>query len=238
MTEPNGLLAVGGDLSPATVLCAYAQGIFPWFGDDEEILWWTPCPRMVLRPSEIHISRSMRKHLRQSDWEIRYDSAFDDVITHCASVARGAEAAGTWITSDMQVAYQALHDMGVAHSVEVFENDRLIGGLYGVLLGQMFFGESMFSLCSNASKTAFIALSKACAQAGIDLIDCQIANSHLASLGATHMSRKDFENHLRDAIKVDMGDIFTNPLRLVPERRQTLDERLLNLVPRSLEELL
>ena len=129
-----------------------------------------------------------------------YDGAFDDVIHHCAHVARGGEATDTWITHDMQAAYKTLHEVGIAHSVEVYEGRRLIGGLYGILLGEMFFGESMFSLCSNASKVALIALTRACAQAGIELIDCQVDNPHLSSLGATLMPRKDFENHLRDAI--------------------------------------
>ena len=238
MKEPNGLLAMGGDLTPVALISAYAQGIFPWFGNNEEILWWTPCPRLVLRTNEIHISRSMRKHLRRSHWKLRYDGAFDDVVHHCAHVARGEEAKGTWITHDMQAAYQTLHKMGIAHSVEVYEGRRLIGGLYGILLGEMFFGESMFSLCSNASKVALIALSRACAQAGIELIDCQVDNPHLSSLGASLMPRRDFENHLREAIKTDMADILKNPLCLVPEGSQTLTERLNGTVPQSLEQLL
>ena len=236
MREPNGLLAVGGDLAPTTLVSAYSQGIFPWFSDDEDILWWTPCPRLVLESGKIHVSRSMRKCLRQCEWTLRYDHAFSAVIQHCATVARDAD--GTWITREMQEAYQTLHEMGVAHSVEVYEAGRLIGGLYGVLLGKMFFGESMFSLRTNASKVAFIALSKACAQGGVELIDCQVDNPHLLSLGATSMSRKDFENHLRDAIKVNMKDILSNPLCLVPTRQQTLPERLGSIAAQSAEELL
>ena len=236
MREPNGLLALGGDLTPAMLLSAYAQGIFPWFSDNEEILWWTPCPRLVLQTRDIHISRSMRKLLRQSDWTLRYDRAFNKVIRYCATITRDAD--GTWITREMQSAYQTLHEMGVAHSVEVYEAGQLIGGLYGVLLGKMFFGESMFSLESNASKVACIALSKTCAQGGIDLIDCQVENPHLSSLGATLMARKDFENHLHGAIKISMEDILSNPLRLVPERRQSLPERLGSRALRSMGELL
>jgi len=236
MREPNGLLAMGGDLTPATLVSAYAQGIFPWFSDDEDILWWTPCPRLVLESGNIHVSRSMRKCLRHCDWTLRYDQTFSDVIQHCATVARDAD--GTWITQEMQGAYQTLHEMGVAHSVEVYEAGQLIGGLYGVLLGKMFFGESMFSLRSNASKVAFIALSKACAQGGVKLIDCQVDNPHLLSLGATSMPRKDFENHLRDAIKVNMDDILSNPLCLVPTRQQTLPERLGSVAAQAAEELL
>ena len=236
MREPNGLLAMGGDLAPTTLVSAYAQGIFPWFSDDEEILWWTPCPRLVLESGGIHVSRSMRKCLRHSDWTLRYDQAFSEVIQHCATIARSSN--GTWITEEMQGAYQTLHEMGVAHSVEVYEAEQLIGGLYGVLLGKMFFGESMFSLRSNASKVAFIALSKACAQGGVKLIDCQVDNPHLLSLGATSMRRKDFENHLSDAIKVSMKDILSNPLCLVPARQQTLPERLGSVAAQSAEELL
>lgn len=238
MTQPNGLLAAGGDLKPATLISAYAQGIFPWFDDDEEILWWTPCPRLVMRTSNVRISRSMRKHLRQSHCHLRYDSAFSEVIHHCATAARGGDVAGTWITEDMQAAYQKLHEIGIAHSIEVYEGNQLIGGLYGILLGHMFFGESMFSLCSNASKVAFIALNRTCAGAGVNLIDCQVDNPHLSSLGATTMPRRDFEKHLRGAIKVDMTDILKDPHCLVPERRQTLPERLRTSAPQLLEELL
>lgn len=229
---------MGGDLAPATLVSAYAQGIFPWFSNDKEILWWTPCPRLVLQTGHIHISRSMRKFLRQSDWMLRYDSAFAEVIQCCATVARDGEGNGTWITQEIQSAYQTLHEMGVAHSVEVYDADQLIGGLYGILLGRVFFGESMFSLCSNASKVALIALTRACAKGGIKLIDCQVDNPHLLSLGATSMPRKDFENHLRDAIKVAMNDILSDPLCLIPERRQTLPERLGSIAPESMEELL
>ncbi len=238
LRDPNGLLAMGGDLAPGTLVSAYAQGIFPWFSDDEEILWWTPCPRLVLQTGNIHVSRSMSKFLRQSDWTLMYDAAFSEVIQNCATVARDGEATGTWITQEMRSAYQVLHKMGVAHSVEVYEANQLIGGLYGVLLGRVFFGESMFSLRSNASKVAFIALSRACAQGGVKLIDCQVDNPHLMSLGATSMPRKDFENHLRDAIKVTMEEILSDPLCLVPERRRTLPERLGSFDLRSMEQLL
>ena len=171
LREPNGLLAVGGDLQPETLISAYAQGIFPWFNEGEDILWWSPDPRLVLRTAEVHISRSMRKALKNSDWTLSYDDDFNAVIHHCANVDRGGREAGTWITEAMQDAYLRLHELGLAHSVEVREGGHLVGGLYGVLLGNMFFGESMFSLQANASKVAFIALSKACHNSDIELID-------------------------------------------------------------------
>ena len=226
LDEPNGLLAVGGDLEPSTLLCAYAQGIFPWFESDQEILWWSPDPRLTLRSGEIHISRSLKKAIRRCGWQLQYDAAFADVVSHCAHSDRNQPEAGTWITPDMHAAYCALHDLGVAHSVEVYEADTLIGGLYGILLDNMFFGESMFSLKSNASKMAFVALSKVCRDQGIDVIDCQVHNEHLVSLGAQTMARQDFENHLRDAIRTPMQDIFANPLCLVLDEPLPLEKRL------------
>ena len=226
LNEPNGLLAVGGDLESSTLLCAYAQGIFPWFESDQEILWWSPDPRLTLRSDEIHISRSLKKAIRKCGWRLQYDAAFPDVVKHCAHSNRNQPETGTWITPDMHTAYCVLHDLGVAHSVEVYEADTLIGGLYGILLGNMFFGESMFSLQSNASKMAVVALSKLCRDHGIDLIDCQLHNEHLVSLGAQTMPRQDFENHLRDAIKPPMRDIFANPLCLVSDDPLPLEKRL------------
>ena len=238
LREPNGLLAVGGDLEPATLICAYAQGIFPWFKESEDILWWSPDPRLVLRTADVHISRSMRKSLKTNNWTLRYDDDFDAVIHHCANVDRGGQEAGTWITEDMQLAYLELHRLGLAHSVEVRENDRIVGGLYGVLLGNMFFGESMFSLRTNASKIAFIALSRACRDSGIGLIDCQVENPHLLSLGANLMSREDFENHVRDAIKVDMQLLLSNPLCMTSTPPLPLAVRLAGDLPMSAGDLL
>ena len=229
LTDPNGLLATGGDLQPATLLRAYSQGIFPWFESDEEILWWSPDPRLILRPDQIHISRSLKKVARRSGWDLRYDAAFSDVMTHCARVDRGDrgdEEPGTWITRNMLQAYIELHELGVAHSIEVLDGERLIGGLYGVLLDNVFFGESMFSIEPNASKIAFVALSRLCSDHGIEIIDCQVYNPHLESLGAHLMSRQDFENHLRGAIKTPMSSILPNPLCLLPSRSRGLDSRL------------
>jgi leucyl/phenylalanyl-tRNA--protein transferase len=226
LDEPNGLLAVGGDLDPGTLLCAYAQGIFPWFESDQEILWWSPDPRLTLRSDEMHISRSLKKAIRQCGWRLQYDTAFADVVSHCAHADRNQPEAGSWITADMLAAYCALHDLGVAHSVEVYEAGSLIGGLYGVMLGNMFFGESMFSLQSNASKMAFVALSKLCRDNGIEVIDCQVHNQHLVSLGAQTMPRQDFENHLRDAIKTPMQDVFANPFCLLSKESLPLEKKL------------
>ena len=226
LDEPNGLLAVGGDLEANTLLCAYAQGIFPWFETDQEILWWSPDPRLTLRSDEIHISRSLRKAIRQCGWRLQYDTAFADVMSHCAQADRNQPEPGTWITPDMRAAYCTLHGLGIAHSVEVYDDNTLIGGLYGILLGKMFFGESMFSLKSNASKMAFVGLCKLCRDHGIGVIDCQVHNEHLVSLGAQTMARKDFENHLRDAIKKPMTDVFANPLCLLPREPLPLEQRL------------
>ena len=234
LSEPNGLLARGGNLLPDTLLLAYAQGIFPWFEAGEEILWWSPDPRMVLRPADVRISRSLRKTLRNSRWQLRYDSAFSDVIRSCAKTRsyQGPEG-GTWISAEMQQAYETLHRLGVAHSIEVFSGDTLVGGLYGLLMGDVFFGESMFHRETGASKVALVALAKVCADHGIDLIDCQVYNAHLESLGATLMSRQDFEKTLRDAIKLPMTSILTNPRCLLPLSPSPLDARLQGLVPRD-----
>ena len=226
LTEPNGLLATGGDLQPATLLCAYSQGIFPWFESDDEILWWSPDPRLVLRSDQIHISRSLKKVARRCGWDLRYDAAFSDVVTHCARVDRGDGDLGTWITRNMLRAYIELHELGVAHSIEVLDGERLVGGLYGLLLDKVFFGESMFSLEPNASKIALLALSRLCRDHGVEIIDCQVYNPHLESLGADLMSRQDFENHLRGAIKTPMSSILPNPLCLLPSVPQGLDRRL------------
>tara|TARA_Y100000385_G_scaffold62477_1_gene61337 strand:- start:3445 stop:4200 length:756 start_codon:yes stop_codon:yes gene_type:complete len=239
LSEPNGLLAQGGDLSPETLLLAYAQGIFPWFDEGQEILWWSPDPRMVLRPSDIHISRSLRRTLRNKDWQIRYDTDFKSVITCCAK-ARQRESTGadTWITEEMLQAYTTLHNLGIAHSIEVYSGDFLVGGLYGLLIGNVFFGESMFHEETDASKTAFTALAKLCDDYGIEVIDCQVHNPHLESLGATLMSRRDFEKVLRDAIKEPMASILDNPYCLLPITPKALDVRLQGQVPREARSLL
>ncbi len=196
LEEPNGLLAMGGDLSTARLLEAYRQGIFPWYGEEHpDILWWSPNPRCVLFPDQLHISRSLRKTLRQHRFTVTMDRAFSDVINACAQPRK--DGAGTWIDDHMIEAYTRLHREGYAHSVECWHEDRLVGGLYGVSLGYLFFGESMFSTESNASKVAFAHLVKHCQLADFPLIDCQITNPHLESLGATEIERSVFQSYLK-----------------------------------------
>lgn len=198
--DPPGLLAVGGDLSAERLLSAYASGIFPWFTRDSPILWWSPDPRMVMRPADIHVSTSMRKLIRQqkfsnSPLKVTMDTAFADVIRLCAELREKQD--GTWITAEMQSAYLLLFELGHAHSLEVRQDGKLLGGLYGVSLGGMFFGESMFSIAPNVSKLAFIALALQLQRWGYHLIDCQLPTDHLASLGAAPIARADFINELK-----------------------------------------
>ncbi|QGZ30911.1 leucyl/phenylalanyl-tRNA--protein transferase [Stutzerimonas stutzeri] len=194
MREPNGLLAAGGDLSPERLLAAYRHGCFPWYQDGQPLLWWSPDPRTVLYPQELHVSRSLRKTLRQGVFEITFDRAFAEVIEGCASPRSYAE--GTWITTPMQDAYVALHRLGVAHSVEVWQDGRLVGGLYGLAMGQLFFGESMFSRATDASKAGFVTLVERLRDWGFKLIDCQMPTQHLASFGARGISRQTFAEAL------------------------------------------
>ncbi|RMG55854.1 MAG: leucyl/phenylalanyl-tRNA--protein transferase [Gammaproteobacteria bacterium] len=192
LDDPNGLLAMGGDLSINRLLAAYRRGIFPWFEEGQPILWWSPDPRMVLFPAEFRLHRSLRKVLRNRGWEIRFDTNFQAVIEACAEQPRPGQS-GTWITDDMQRAYHMLHLAGHAHSVEVYDPDhRLIGGLYGVAIGRAFFGESMFSRVPDASKAGFATLVCHLQQWGFGLIDCQMETEHLASLGARAIPRRDF----------------------------------------------
>lgn len=189
-TEPNGLLAVGGDLRPERLLNAYRHGIFPWYSADQPILWWSPDPRTVLPPERLHVSRSLRKRLRHSALEIAFDRDFAGVIDACA--APRAKQPGTWITADMRRAYLRLHGLGHAHSVEVREGDTLVGGLYGVAVGQVFFGESMFSRIDDGSKIALVGLVHRLREWGFRLIDCQVYTDHLISLGAEEITRREF----------------------------------------------
>ena len=190
LREPDGLLAVGGDLSPARIIAAYRQGIFPWYSEGQPILWWSPDPRSVLFPEHLKVSRSLRKTLRKNRFKVTVDEAFQQVMECCAAPRQGES--GTWITPEMKRAYQRLHDIGVAHSVECWEGDELAGGLYGIAIGQVFFGESMFSRRSDASKVAFVHLVEMLRRWGFGLIDCQVASQHLASLGAVSIPRMQF----------------------------------------------
>lgn len=197
MREPDGLLAVGGDLTTERLVAAYQRGIFPWFSDGQPIMWWSPDPRMVLYPDELKISRSLRKRLRKQDYKITLDQAFELIIRACAGSRRGEP--GTWITDDMIAAYENLHQQGIAHSVECWMDDELVGGLYGLAIGQAFFGESMFARRSDASKLAFAHLVKQLQQWGFTLIDCQVYSEHLESLGARLVPRSLFIEQLNQA---------------------------------------
>ena len=198
LTDPNGLLAAGGDLSPQRLIEAYRNGIFPWFNQGEPILWWSPDPRMVLIPGELKISRSLSKVLKKGAYEIRFDSAFVEVMQACA-VPRKRQA-GTWIHPDMIAAYTVLHQMGLAHSVETWIDGELAGGLYGIALGRMFFGESMFSRVPDASKIAFVHLVKQLERWNFGMIDCQMKTTYLASFGAREIPREEFSQKLKELV--------------------------------------
>ena len=195
LTEPNGLLAAGGDLDPQRILAAYRRGIFPWYSAGEPVLWWSPDPRMVLLPDQLKVSRSLAKTLRTAGYEVRLDTAFDEVIHACAVKPRDGQP-GTWITAEMQDAYRALHRLGYAHSVETWMNGKLAGGLYGIALGQAFYGESMFSHARDTSKIALAHLCAHLKRRGFGIIDCQMKTAHLASLGARPIPRRDFAARL------------------------------------------
>jgi leucyl/phenylalanyl-tRNA---protein transferase len=211
-TEPNGLLAVGGDLSQERILSAYREGIFPWYSPGQPILWWSPAPRMVLYPREIHLSRSLRKTLRRGHLQVSVNQAFARIIKACAAPRTRVD--GSWLLPEMIRSYVALHYAGYAHSVEVWHDDALVGGLYGVSLGSIFFGESMFSRERDASKVALAHLADLAIRQPYALIDCQIHTEHLASLGAREISRNDFQAALRAGIGAP-----SSPLGILPLRR-------------------
>ena len=190
LRDPDGLLAMGGKLSTDWLLQAYRKGIFPWYGPGQPILWWAPDPRLVLLPEKLHISRSLAKTIRQNKFSVTLDTAFSDVIAACAQARQGQS--GTWITPEMQAAYVDLHHEGHAHSAECWYDGKLAGGLYGIAIGNIFFGESMFTELTDASKVAFVALARQLQRWGYGLIDCQVYTGHLASLGASMIARKDF----------------------------------------------
>jgi len=195
LATKDGLLAVGGDLSKERLILAYRMGIFPWFSDGDPILWWSPDPRLVLYPSEIKISRTLQKIIKKNVFSVTLDTAFDAVITQCAQI-RLQQNQGTWIVKDMIDAYCKLHSAGYAHSMEVWQQEELAGGIYGVSLGKCFFGESMFSRVSNASNVALVKLAKYLSELSFDLIDCQVPTEHLIRFGARKIPRKLFLNQL------------------------------------------
>ncbi len=213
MREPNGLLAASGDLSPARLVEAYRRGIFPWYSEGQPVLWWSPDPRMVLFPPELRVSRSLRKALKRGDYEIRVDTAFGAVMRACAEPRAGQQ--GTWITPEIIEGYSALHEGGIAHCVEMWMEDGLAGGLYGVALGRMFFGESMFTRVADASKMALVHLVRQLERWDFGMIDCQMSTAHLASLGAREIPRREFVRRL--------GELVNYPGR---EGRWTFDDDL------------
>lgn len=195
LADNNGLLAIGGDLSVERLKLAYTTGIFPWYNEGEPIIWYSPNPRMVLFPDKLKVSKSMKQIIRKNDFKITFNRNFAEVISNCKTIDRGDQF-GTWITDEMQQAYIKLHQLGIAKSVEVWKNNELVGGLYGIDLGTVFCGESMFSKASNTSKLAFIYLVEKLKKENYSLIDCQIYNDHLASLGAEEITRTEFLKYL------------------------------------------
>ena len=208
--QPEGLVAIGGDLSPQRLVYAYEHGIFPWYNDDQPILWWSPDPRAIIRVNDFHMSRSLVRELKNNDWSYTVNQSFSAVINGCAS-NRGEY--GTWITSEMTAAYTKLHKQGYAHSIESWLDGQLAGGIYGICLGNVFFGESMFSSATSGSKVAISALMYMARKLDIQLLDCQISNPHLETLGMTEISRQDFLQELtgNKMNKLNPGDFGKNP---------------------------
>lgn len=196
----EGIVAAGGNLSPGMLLSAYAQGIFPWYSEYEPILWWSPHPRFVLFPEELHISKSMRRTLNKEVFTCTFDTGFDEVIRSCREIERPGQP-GTWITEDMVEAYRELHRLGYAHSAEAWHEEKLAGGLYGVSLGRCFFGESMFSNMADSSKAALIFLTRRVKELDFHFIDCQVYTPHLTTLGAREIPRREFIKRLQDALE-------------------------------------
>ena len=195
LTEPDGLLAVGGCLSTQRIMSAYTQGIFPWYSNADPILWWSPDPRLIIFPEKLHISKSLQKTLRKQTFQVTFDTVFTQVIKACA--APRSDESGTWLLAEMQQAYSRLHNEGHAHSIEAWYKDELVGGLYGIAVGQVFFGESMFHRKTDASKVAFVTLIQQLSKWGYQLIDCQVHTQHLVSLGAEEISRTHFSSLLQ-----------------------------------------
>jgi len=199
LSDDDGLLAIEGDLSVQRLLLAYSSGIFPWYSDDDPILWWSPDPRFVIYPKDIRTSHSMKKILSKNTYRISFDTCFRDVISNCSNIRKES---GTWITNDMIEAYCNLHELGFAHCVETWYQDKLVGGLYGVSIGKCFFGESMFSTMDNASKVAFITLGKILEEKEFTIIDCQVHTNHLESLGAVYTPREKFLGIVKKGISL------------------------------------
>lgn len=216
LTDPDGLLAAGGDLSAPRLLYAYPRGIFPWYDSGQPILWWSPDPRCVFVPQEFRLARRMDRERRHTTLTVTFNQAFPAVIAACAAPRR--RLAGTWITMEMRTAYEHLHELGWAHSVEIWDDRRLIGGIYGLAIGRVFFGESMFSREVDASKIALVALCRLLAGWSFALLDCQVTNPHLLSMGAIEMPRAEFERQLREAVGLP-GQTGSWSGRFTPEAR-------------------
>lgn len=212
LADEYGRIAVGGDLSIERLILAYRQGIFPWYSEGEPIIWYSPDPRLVLFPRDLHISKSMNKVLQKGEFKITFDRCFGDVMKACGKTYRLGQMGLTWITNDMLTAYKNLHKAGIAHSVEAWKNGELVGGLYGLSIGKCFFGESMFAYTSNASKVAFITLVQKLQEQDFKIIDCQVYTPHLASLGAIEMDREDFLELLAEGLSVDYEFHWDNVL--------------------------
>ncbi|WP_286267528.1 leucyl/phenylalanyl-tRNA--protein transferase [Thalassotalea atypica] len=214
LPDPNGLLAVGGDLSPPRILNAYNHGIFPWYSDGEPIMWWSPDPRAIIFTREIKINRTLRKFINRQPYQITLNTAFDQVISLCADAPFRKE--DTWIVNEMQLAYQQLHQLGYAHSIEVWLEDELVGGLYGVAINGLFSGESMFYRKANASKFALVAMCQLLAEQNISFIDCQISNEFLQDMGCVSISRNKFISLKQEVLNVELSNQFwhARPLTL------------------------
>lgn len=209
LANHDGILAIGGDLSPARILLAYQNGIFPWFTDEEPIVWWSPDPRSIILPHQVKVSKSMRQLIRKKCFKVTYNESFSDVINACAKPREGQSEHGAWLTENMISAYISLNAMGYAHSVEVWEGKKLIGGLYGIAIGGVFFGESMFSLKSNASKYGLIQMCRDLELAGYQMVDCQIHSEHLESMGAILISRHQFISQLEENLNLRSNFLFS-----------------------------
>jgi leucyl/phenylalanyl-tRNA--protein transferase len=217
LARSDGLLCIGGDLSSKRVLLAYEKGIFPWFSENEPLLWWSPDPRLVLFPENIHISKSLKKKIKRSPFDIKIDNAFEETIRSCAFVRKKRDE-GTWIIPEMVAAYTKLHRLGYAHSIEAWNDNKLVGGLYGVCIGGSFFGESMFSIESDASKIALVALANLLKNNNFDLIDCQVTTHHLLDMGAVEISRNSFLDIIQKSVKrEDIKKIWDTDITLSPD---------------------
>lgn len=213
LKDPDGLLAIGGDLSPERIVSAYRQGIFPWFSDGDPILWWSPSKRAVIQPTDCHISKSMKRLIRKNTFTVTVNHAFSDVIDACAQPRKSQ--AETWICAAMITAYNKLHQLGYAHSIEVWKEEQLVGGLYGMSIGKFFCGESMFSIENNSSKIAFIALNQHLSQFENTYIDCQMQTSHLSSLGVKEITREKFIQYLHTAKEQSLTEHCWTPQNIV-----------------------